>query len=466
MRLHSAPPPPCTHATVMNGAARATSRRLTTRVTAATDAAAPPDLPSSRSAPAAPAVANLSPAQLAANASLADAWRNQLILAPLTRVGTLPFRRLAAEFGARVTLSEMAFARPLAKGDRVERARLRHTAGLENWYGVQLATNSADELVRAAQLAADAGARFVDINCGCPIHEATRRGLGAAMLRRPAKLARLIAVASERCPLPLTVKIRTGITDATANVDAMVPALAAAGAAIVTIHGRSGEGRYKKSARWDTIAAVAAASPSLPVAGNGDVLTRLEATARLATPGVHAVMVGRGALIKPWLFAEVADAAEWLPDEGERVAVWYKLVRFFREYLGDDARGESKAAWFVPDHIDWLARYRLLPESVYGSADASIPPLMHRRDDVADPALGETLASLTRLERLLRCSAPDAHKAIAATLWRATSEVDAVARLQALAVSELDEWEAFVKAVRREDGRSGGDERDDASAGR
>ena len=121
------------------------------------------------------ATASLSPAQLAANAALADAWRGRLILAPLTRVGTKPFRRLAAEFGAQVTLSEMAFARPLARGDRVERARMRNSAGLERVFGVQLASNNADELVAAARLAADAGARFVDINAGCPIHEATRR---------------------------------------------------------------------------------------------------------------------------------------------------------------------------------------------------------------------------------------------------------------------------------------------------
>ena len=424
-------------------------RRVGAPTAVASAANAPPPPPP---AAAAVSVASLSPAQLAANASLADAWRGRLVLAPLTRVGTKPFRRLAAEFGAAVTLSEMAFARPLARGDKVERARLRNTAGLEACFGVQVATNNADELVAAARLAADAGARFVDLNCGCPIHEATRRGLGAAMLRKPAKLARLVALAAERSPLPLTVKIRTGVTDASPNLHVVVPALAAAGAAIVTVHGRSGEGRYKKSADWDAVQRVAAATPALPVAGNGDVLTRLEAERRLGAPGLHAVMVGRGALIKPWLFREVAERREWLPDEGERVGVWWRLVTYFKEYLGDDERGRAKGAWFLPAHIDFLSRYRPLPESVYGGDDPAAAPLLHRRDDVADPALGETLGNLSRLERLLRCSAPAAHEAVAAALWRATTEADAVRGLEAVARESLEGWEAFVLGVRREDG--------------
>jgi len=445
-------------------------------------------------APAPDATASLAPAQTAANAALAAAWKGRVILAPLTRVGTLPFRRLCADFGASVTLSEMAFARPLAKGDRVERARLRK-APTETCFGLQIATNNVSEGLAAARLAADAGAAFIDLNCGCPIFEATRRGLGSALLRNPRKLARLVAGMAEASPLPVTVKIRLGVTDATPNYSSVVPALHAAGAALVTVHGRSGEGRYKRAADWSAVSAVALANPSMPVVGNGDALTLAEVQSRLAAPGVHAIMVGRGALIKPWLFAEVEGGSEILLDEGARVAVWRQLVAYFREYLGDDAKGRSKADWcvqgrggcgeaagrrgrhprptatshsprFLPSHLDFLSRYRPMPASVYGGADPS-SPLLLRRDDVADAALGESLTSLTRLERLLRCSAPAAHAEVLDALWRSDSDADAVRRMQALADASLDEWETGVKAVRREDGpaRGGRDGRDDGVAG-
>lgn len=95
------------------------------------------------------------------------------------------------------------------RGNKQEKARLRMYEG-ERFYGVQIATNAISEALHAAHMAADAGASFVDLNCGCPIHEASRRGLGAIMLRKPNKVAKLVAGIAKDCPLPFTVKIRTG----------------------------------------------------------------------------------------------------------------------------------------------------------------------------------------------------------------------------------------------------------------
>ena len=437
------------------------------------------------------ATATLSQAQLDANAALASQIRSsRLVLAPLTRVGTLPFRRLCAELAAEassssssggeemkggiVTVSEMAFARGLARNDLVERARLRRSE-IEapesgGCFGVQLATNTVDESVRAAERAAEAGARFVDLNCGCPIHEATRRGLGSALLRSPRKLARLVSGIAEGSPIPLTVKIRLGVTDSTANFEKVVPALINAGAAAVTIHGRSGEGRYKKAADWKAIeraAAVAASlgassfssssssssSPSspVPIIGNGDILTFFEAQRRIEeTPGISAVMIGRGALIRPWIFAEVKSGREWLPDAEERVTrIYRRLVLCYKEYLGDDAKGEHKSRWFLPSSVDFLNRYRPLPWSVFGAGSGggrdADPPLMSRRDDLYDAHLGESLESLSMLERLLRCPDPESHAAIAAALWRADSDADAVRRLEQVAKESLLAWEERVR---------------------
>jgi len=146
----------------------------------------------------------LTPAQ---HGSLAAGLQGQMILAPLTRGGSLPFRRLCADFGCTVSMGEMVFARTLLSDDPKEKARLRRAPN-EGLFGVQIATNNVEEGARAIERAAAAGADWVDLNCGCPIYEATRRGLGSALLRRPARLAGLVRSLVERSPIPISVKVR------------------------------------------------------------------------------------------------------------------------------------------------------------------------------------------------------------------------------------------------------------------
>ena len=118
---------------------------------------------------------------------------NELMLAPLTKGGNLPFRRLCVELGCNVTVSEMVFARYALKRNPVELARLRRHES-EKVFGVQIATNQIAEGVNAGRLAFESGADFLDLNCGCPIHETWKRGLGAKLLKKPAKLERLEGV--------------------------------------------------------------------------------------------------------------------------------------------------------------------------------------------------------------------------------------------------------------------------------
>ena len=132
---------------------------------------------------------------------------NQLILAPLTRGGNLPYRRLCADFQANFTMSEMAFARNLFKGYKPTRRKERALAKRsqhERHFGFQIATKSSDEAIGAAKVAQEEGATWIDLNCGCPIYEATRRGLGAAMLKRPSSLERLVRITAAATPLPMT----------------------------------------------------------------------------------------------------------------------------------------------------------------------------------------------------------------------------------------------------------------------
>lgn len=378
------------------------------------------------------------------NSDLVDRLRGRVILAPLTRGNNLPFRRLCSDFGADVTESEMGFARHLIKGDPKERALLRRAEN-ERCYGVQIATNIIDEGVAAGRLAAEAGADWVDLNCGCPIYEATRRGLGSALLRKPEKLARLVGGIASQLPIPLTVKIRTASAgDDTINVQRVTELLGSVGAAAVTIHGRTAQQRYKKPADWQLIERIAR-NATVPVIGNGDILTHYEATRRLDDHGCLAVMVGRGALMKPWIFWEVKAGRGLDPTADERVGIYRQLVSYMKSHFGDDEKGRRKAFYFLPWHLGFLARYRPLPESVFSKTSLVRPLLGMRWGGVACQEIGETLDNLPMLERLLRCEHEGAHGEIAAVLWDAASDLDAVATLDRIASEKLVAWETEIK---------------------
>ncbi|CAG9466320.1 unnamed protein product [Pedinophyceae sp. YPF-701] len=379
-----------------------------------------------------------------------------MILAPLTRANHVPFRELTVKYGAEATMSEMAFARNLTarRPNLVELSRLRRSAA-EPLYGVQVATKQIDECVRAGLLAAEAGASWLDLNCGCPIHEATRRGLGATLLRKPKKLARLVRETAAAIPIPMTVKIRTGEKEKKINVLEVVEALQDTGIAAVSIHGRTKEARYTRAARWDLIRDAVAAS-QVPVVGNGDVLTHYEARDKLRASGAHAVMVGRGALIKPWIFQEFKENRVMLPTTRERIGIYMELVDLMKTYFGDDARGRSKAWYFFPWHFSFLCRYRPMPEDMFLEASRE-HPLINSRFDVAVAGLEghPDGRDLPPLERLLRCQYDDAHEALASILWDEGPDEGAVlAALQRAADTDLPGWDAARRGVAEEEARA------------
>mmetsp|Transcript_30965 Transcript_30965/g.100877 ORF Transcript_30965/g.100877 Transcript_30965/m.100877 type:complete len:436 (+) Transcript_30965:3-1310(+) len=351
----------------------------------------------------------------------------KLVLAPLTKGGNLPYRRLVCDFGAEVTMGEMSFSRFLLKGDRVERTRLR-IASEEQMYGFQFATNTISEGVRTSQMALEAGASWVDLNCGCPIYEATRRGLGAELLGRPAKLRKLVQGIAADSPLPLTVKIRTGVKEGKTNVLRVVRELEDAGAAAVIIHGRTKEQRYKSAADWNLIGE-AVQQASIPIIGNGDILTHYEAEARMKASGCHAVLVGRGALIKPWIFQEFKEGRVLRPTDKERVGIYRRFVAYLKEAMGDDSMGKRKGMVFLPWHFSFFHRYRPLEPEFYAEY-AQEKPLINLRMDLA--ALGED-QDLPPLERVLRSDKESIHQEIAEALWDATSDDDAVLALENIA---------------------------------
>jgi tRNA-dihydrouridine synthase 3 len=254
-----------------------------------------------------------------------------LVMAPMTKGSNLPYRRLAVELGARVLVSEMVVARRLKQRRRSEFALVRRAPG-EPCFAVQLAGTNPDEMGWAAVVAEARGADFVDVNLGCPIDHFTRIGLGAALARQPNRVRKIVRTMADQVKIPVTVKIRLGWNASRRNYLDVARAAVDGGAAGITVHGRTREARYRHPADWDAIAEVAAAV-SVPVVGNGDLLFPHEVRDRIATSGCVAVMTARGALIKPWIFTELARGY-WDITADERLAIYRRYVQLAREHWG------------------------------------------------------------------------------------------------------------------------------------
>ena len=352
----------------------------------------------------------------------ASPFQDAVVLAPLTVGGNLPFRRLCVELGARVTVGEMAVVRKLLRGSSSEFALLKSHPD-EPFFGVQLADNKPESLAEGARLAESRGARFVDLNCGCPIHEITRRGLGASLLRKPSRLGRLVAAMAGAVKIPVTVKLRLGWHEGEENVAQVARACEESGAAAIAIHGRTREQRYSRAADWDAVGRVAS-ERGVPVIGNGDILTHYEARERMARSGVRSVMLGRGALIKPWLFREIHEGRTWLPTPEERFSVLWRFVELLREHFGTDERGVKRTLRFLPWHLNFFCRYVPLPEEEYAERSRAHPLLQSRLQ--VPPATSP-------LERLLGDARGELHQRLAAELAASATREEALERALRLA---------------------------------
>ena len=285
-----------------------------------------------------------------------DIFRGRLIMAPMSRGTDLPFRRLASEWGASVCVGEMAYAHKIAKRERSELPLIRRHPD-ESCFGVQLAGKHPEVMAEASRIAVDHGADFIDVNLGCPIDEATRRGFGAALLQRAAKVRAIVEAMKAAVSVPVTVKLRLGWSSEKPTYLKIGRAAQEAGADAVTLHARSRAQRYRKPADWDAIATLAA-ELSIPVIGNGDIFNGRDARGRLEQSGCAAVMVGRWALAKPWIFREFAEGVDLEPDADERLAVIRRYVELCRESFRDDDRGRIRTRRFLGFHQDFFRRYR------------------------------------------------------------------------------------------------------------
>ena len=292
-----------------------------------------------------------------------------VVLAPMAGVTNRAFRRLCREQAPHfVYVNEMVTARALVERNEKTEQMLRFDPD-ERPRSAQLygtAPGTMGEAVR--RLLGDFGVEHVDLNFGCPVPKVTRKGGGAALPVRRRLLADIVRAAVEAAgAVPVTVKFRIGIDDQVRTSVQTGLIAEAEGAAAVALHARTAEQRYACDADWSAIAELKAAVTSIPVLGNGDVWEAPDALRMMAATGCDGVVVGRGCLGRPWLFADLAAVfAGDVPAGPPRFSVVADTMRRHAELLVED-RGEAgmrdlrkHTAWYVQGYaVGSEVRYRL-----------------------------------------------------------------------------------------------------------
>ena len=275
-------------------------------------------------------------------------------LAPMAGVADRAFRRLCVDYGAAYVVSEMVSCKGLCFGDRKSEELLVLDEG-EHPAAIQLFGDDPDIMARAAERAMAAGPEIIDINMGCPAPKIAGNHCGSALMREPELCRRIVAAVAGAVDVPVTAKIRKGYSREEVNAVEVALACEAGGAAAITVHGRTRDQMYAPPVDWDIIREVKRAV-RIPVIGNGDVTDAVSAAALYEHTGCDLVMVGRGALGAPWVFAQIQaylGSGVRLPDPpvAKRMAVLYRQAQMTVE-----CKGERTALREIRKHAAWYMR--------------------------------------------------------------------------------------------------------------
>ena len=227
---------------------------------------------------------------------------NRVFLAPMSGVTDAPFRRLAAELGAGLVISEMTASDDLVRGRWI--SRLRCEASGVGPHVVQLAGCEAHWMAEGARVAEASGADIIDINMGCPARHVTGGQSGSALMRDLDHALGLIEATISAVNVPVTLKMRLGWDERTKNAPELARRAEAAGVQLITVHGRTRCQFYKGEADWSAVREVRQAT-ALPLVVNGDITSYDDAREALDASGAYAVMIGRGAQGQPWLPGQI-----------------------------------------------------------------------------------------------------------------------------------------------------------------
>lgn len=279
---------------------------------------------------------------------------NPVVLAPMAGVTDRPFRQLCRDMGAGMAVSEMVSSNSLLWGSEKTKRRADHR-GEDEPRSVQIMGADPRLMAEAARFNVDNGAQIIDINMGCPAKKVCNVQAGSALLRDEALVGRILDAVVAAVDVPVTLKIRTGWDRDNRNGVTVAGIAERAGIQALAVHGRTRADGYSGDAEYDTIAAIKAAV-GIPVMANGDITTPEKARHVLEVSGADAVMIGRAAQGRPWLFREVTHfltTGERLPEPSLRevrdilLGHLANLYAFYGEYTG--VRMARK-------HISWYSK--------------------------------------------------------------------------------------------------------------
>lgn len=276
---------------------------------------------------------------------------NQVILAPMAGVTDLPFRLLCKEQGAGLLCMEMVSAKAIYYNNK-NTEELMAIRPEECPVSLQLFGSDADIMAEMAKRIEERPFAILDINMGCPVPKVVGNGEGSALMKNPRLAEEIINKVSRAIDKPVTVKIRKGFDEAHANAVEIAKIAEAAGAAAVTVHGRTREQYYSGKADWDCIRAVKEAV-NIPVIGNGDVTDAYAAKALLEETGCDGVMVGRAAQGNPWIFREIVGYLKngQIPDRPSPRDVKELIRRHAMLQL--EVKGEYTGVREMRKHLAW-----------------------------------------------------------------------------------------------------------------
>ncbi|GIZ52902.1 tRNA dihydrouridine synthase DusB [Noviherbaspirillum aridicola] len=229
--------------------------------------------------------------------------RNNVFVAPMAGVTDRPFRQLCKQLGAGYAVSEMAASDPRLWASEKTSRRINHDGEMEP-KAVQIAGADPAMLAASARFNVERGAQIIDINMGCPVKKVCNSWCGSALLQNEALVGRILDAVVAAVDVPVTLKFRTGWDRQHKNALVIARMAEASGIAMLTLHGRTRADGYSGEAEYDTIAAVKAAV-GIPVVANGDITSPRKAKQVLAHTGADAVMIGRAAQGRPWIFREI-----------------------------------------------------------------------------------------------------------------------------------------------------------------
>ena len=269
-------------------------------------------------------------------------------LAPMAGISNAPFRVVAQSCGSGLTTSEEIDAVGLLRESRKTDKIASYLPG-ERPLVMQLLGADAESLAPAALLLEESGADIIDINMGCPMRKVTKKGKGSAMMKDVPRTARILAAIVKTVTVPLTIKIRGGWDERHINAVEVARMAQDEGVAAITVHPRTRSQVFNGKAPWDIIAEVVDAV-DIPVTGNGDVRSMADARAMKKQTGCQSVMIGRGALGRPWVFDEEFESLDDDAQSAYKKRVIERHIDLMQEYF-DDRYGHMQ----LKRQLSWYA---------------------------------------------------------------------------------------------------------------